>query len=139
MPCKIYAQPQVFEELMVTFGCMKFITGTGFLTPLLYEDLIYCLTLFLKFFPTTSWMIIRATSNVLFYLTVWVTTFFESWYLSTSSTPYYVFFFMARYQGCNRFDTGDIAFTSTLIWYHTHKQIQTHHTQRPIGWHMNIC
>ena len=36
-----YTQPQVFEELVVTVGCIKFIVGRGFLTPLIYEGPLY--------------------------------------------------------------------------------------------------
>ena len=41
--------------------------------------------------------------------------------------PYYAFYETRRQVYCG-FDTDDMAFARTLIWYHTRKQIHTAHT-----------
>ena len=46
-------------------------------------------------------------------------------------------FYATRHQVYYRSDTDDMAFASTLIWYHSHKQIHTKHIQWPIEWHIN--
>ena len=41
-------------------------------------------------------------------------------------------FYATRYQTYWRFDKNDMIFTSTLIWYDTHRQIHTGHTRTNI-------
>ena len=47
-------------------------------------------------------------------------------------------FYATRRQVYCRFDTDNMAFANSLIWYHTHKQIYAHQTQGPMDWHINI-
>ena len=49
-----------------------------------------------------------------------------------------VLLYATRRQVYCKFDTNDMAFVGTMIWYHTHKQIHTKHTRVPIDWHRNI-
>ena len=54
-----------------------------------------------------------------------------------SDVPCYVFYAASSWV-YSSFDTDDMAFAGTLIWYQTYKQIHTHHTHGSIGWHINI-
>ena len=72
------------------------------------------------------------------YFTEWhdKTTLVEPWYLIPEA-PCYVFY-ATRRQVYYWFDTEDMKIASKLIWYHTHKHIQTQLTLGPIDWHKNI-
>ena len=126
---------------------MTIIVGRWFLTTLFNEDPPEDLPPPLNFFPTPpplcfccllSFAEYVIMPYLMSYFTEWYdkTTIVEPWYLIPEA-PCYVFYATRRQVYC-WFDTEDMTIASKLIWYYTHKHIQTQLTLGPIDWYINI-
>ena len=123
------------------------IAGRTFLTPYFMKSALYCLRL--PFFPNfvhpspCSFCCLISLAQCIIpphpcYSVYWYyrPKLVESWYLSTVA-PCYAFH-VTRHQIYWRFDTEDMVFASTQIWYHSHRQTYTQDTQEPTDRHTHI-
>ena len=109
--------------------------------PYFMKDPLYCLPL--KFYPTPSPALFVAlflwlnewSRHIWCIILYYGSAHVQPWYLSTTRTLWCVLCYKTPvYWGL----THNMVFSSTLIWYHTHKHTQ--HVQGPIDWstHINI-
>ena len=113
---------------ITSLNSMLYIVDSGLLTTFLWR----CLILPSLFFQTIS-----NSPNCLLYLIIWQIYTYWVPQVQLALLPQ-ALIYANMCQVYYRFDTNDMVFASTLIWFHKHIQTNTFSTQGQKNWHIKI-